>query len=56
MLLLDLSLNYLPKFPQALFNQIQDIKTKFEEPNETRTMDISLVLDNNGGIIFSETR
>lgn len=43
----DLSPNYPPEFPQVLFDQIQDIKTKFGESNEARTMAISLVLDNN---------
>lgn len=47
MLLLDLSPNYPPEFPQVLFDQIQDLKTKFGESNEARTMAISLVLDNN---------
>lgn len=43
----DISPIYPPEFPQVIFDQIQDVKTKFGESNEARTMVISLVLDNN---------
>ncbi|RUT69589.1 hypothetical protein D0817_15565 [Flavobacterium cupreum] len=43
----DISPIYPPEFPQIIFDQIQDVKTKFGESNEARTMVIALVLDNN---------
>lgn len=47
----DLSPNYPPEFPQAIFDQIQDIKTTFGESNEARTTAMALILDkNNSGI------
>ncbi|GIQ57924.1 hypothetical protein Flavo103_10600 [Flavobacterium collinsii] len=47
----DISPIYPPEFPQAIFNQIQEVKTKFGESNEARTKAIALVLDyNNAGI------
>lgn len=47
----DLSPNYPPEFPDNIFDQILDVRTKLGESLESRTAAISTVLDaNNAGI------